>query len=36
MNEEYKNNTSMERVVIDYISGMTDEYFLSEYMEYSK
>ena len=36
MNEDYKKNTTMERVVIDYISGMTDEYFLNEYMEYSK
>lgn len=30
MNEEYKNNTSNERIVIDYISGMTDEFFVNE------
>ena len=29
MNNDYKNNTSDERVVIDYIAGMTDEYFLN-------
>ena len=31
MNEEYKNNNSNERIVIDYIAGMTDDYFLGEY-----
>lgn len=31
MTEEYKNTTSKARIVIDYISGMTDEYFLSEF-----
>lgn len=31
MNDEYKKNTSNARIVIDYISGMTDEYFISEY-----
>ena len=31
MNEEYKNNTSNERIVIDYIAGMTDDYFTKEY-----
>ncbi len=30
MNEEYKNNTSNERIVIDYISGMTDDFFVNE------
>lgn len=34
MNNDYKNNTSNERVVIDYIAGMTDEYFLNEYKHY--
>lgn len=29
-NEEYKKE-KIERIVIDYIAGMTDEYFLSEY-----
>ena len=31
MCDEYKNNTSNERIVIDYIAGMTDEFFISEY-----
>ncbi len=31
MNDEYKKNTSNARIVIDYISGMTDEYFISEF-----
>ena len=31
MSLDYKNNTSMERIVIDYIAGMTDEYFKKEY-----
>lgn len=30
INEEYKNNTSNERIVIDYISGMTDDFFVNE------
>ena len=34
MNNDYKNNTSNERVVIDYIADMTDEYFLTEYKHY--
>ena len=34
MNNDYKNNTTDERVVIDYIAGMTDEYFLNEYKHY--
>ena len=29
--EEYKNNNSNERIIIDYIAGMTDNYFISEY-----
>ena len=33
MCEEYKNNTSNCRVVIDYIAGMTDEFLLREYQE---
>lgn len=33
MTEEYKNNTSNERIVIDYIAGMTDDYFTKEYMK---
>jgi dGTP triphosphohydrolase len=31
MTEEYINNTSNARKVIDYISGMTDDFFLEEY-----
>lgn len=31
MNDEYKNNNSNERIVIDYIAGMTDDFFKSEY-----
>ena len=31
MSDEYKNNNSKERIVIDYIAGMTDDYTLKEY-----
>ena len=31
MTEEYLNNTSDERKVIDYIAGMTDDFIVSEY-----
>ena len=31
MNEDYKKNTSLERVVIDYIAGMTDRFLKSEF-----
>lgn len=34
MNDEYKNNTSNERIVIDYIAGMTDQYFIEELTYY--
>lgn len=30
MNEYYLNNTSSKRIVIDYIAGMTDEYFIDK------
>ena len=30
MNEEYIKNTNPKRIVIDYISGMTDEYFIDK------
>ncbi len=33
MIEEYKKNTSNERIVIDYIAGMTDDYFTKEYVK---
>ena len=31
MDKSYVNNNSPERIVIDYIAGMTDEYFTKEY-----
>ena len=31
MNDTYKDNTSYARVIIDYIAGMTDDYFIREY-----
>lgn len=31
MNDEYLNNTSDERKVIDYIAGMTDDFLVKEY-----
>ena len=31
MNDDYKKNTTKERVVIDYISGMTDRFFSISY-----
>jgi len=31
MNKEYKNNTTHNRVIIDYIAGMTDRFFVKEY-----
>lgn len=31
MNDDYKKNTTKERVVIDYISGMTDRFFTTSY-----
>ena len=34
MNDEYKNNNSNERIVIDYIAGMTDDFFLKQYDKY--
>lgn len=33
MNEEYKKNTPA-RIVIDYIAGMTDDFFIKEYQNY--
>lgn len=36
MSEEYKNNNSKERIVIDYIAGMTDDYCVNEYNKYVK
>ncbi len=31
MVDDYKNNNTAKRIVIDYIAGMTDEYFIKEY-----
>jgi len=31
MSDEYKKNTPLKRVVIDFIAGMTDDYFISSY-----
>lgn len=31
MNNEYINDTSYERIVIDYIAGMTDDFFVAQY-----
>ena len=31
MNEEYKRKTKNPRIVIDYIAGMTDDYFIKQY-----
>lgn len=36
MNADYKKNTSKERVVIDYISGMTDRFFVTSYEKLDK
>ena len=32
MDNKYIENTSKERIVIDYISGMTDDFFMREYL----
>lgn len=31
MSEDYKKKTSNERIVIDYLSGMTDDFFIEQY-----
>ena len=31
MSLEYIKNNSNERIIIDYIAGMTDNYFINEY-----
>jgi len=35
MSEEYKNNTN-ERIVIDYLAGMTDDYIMKQYKEFKQ
>ena len=34
MCEEYVHSTSISRKVIDYIAGMTDDYFNNQYKKY--
>ncbi len=36
MNQNYIDNNTKERIVIDYIAGMTDEFFIREYEKISK
>ncbi len=36
MNDEYKSKNTNERIAIDYISGMTDEFFISEFEKIKK
>jgi dGTPase len=31
MDDTYKNNNSMERIALDYVAGMTDEYLKAQY-----
>ena len=31
MNDNYKKSTSKTNIIIDYIAGMTDDYFISSY-----
>lgn len=33
MSDEYKNNNTKARIIIDYIAGMTDNYFIKKYHE---
>ena len=33
MSDEYKNNNTKARIIIDYIAGMTDNYFIKKYRE---
>jgi len=36
MTDEYKEKTSNERIVIDYIAGMTDDFFTTVYNTISR
>ena len=36
MCDEYLNNTTTARKVIDYIAGMTDDFFITQYNKYFK
>ena len=31
INKDYITNTKLERIIVDYISGMTDDFFINEY-----
>ena len=33
MNDNYQNNTDKKRIVIDFIAGMTDDFFNTQYKE---
>lgn len=33
MNQDYIKSTKIERIIIDYIAGMTDDYFINKYQE---
>jgi len=35
MDKKYRDSNSMHQIVIDYISGMTDDFFNSEFKEYT-
>ena len=35
-NEEYLKNNSSERKIIDFIAGMTDDYFMNQVKKYTK
>ena len=35
-NDEYNKGTKTKRKVIDFIAGMTDDYFINEYNKYFK
>lgn len=35
MSEEYKNENTKERILIDYIAGMTDDFLLNEYNRFN-
>ena len=36
MNNNYVSNTSPARIVIDFIAGMTDDFFMEQHKKYFK
>ena len=36
MSDKYINNNSIPRIIIDYIAGMTDDFFINQYDKYCK